>query len=635
MRADAEERRGRGTGIAPGSMLTATAPADDRGEMVRPFDVGLTLRLYKVMAAYPRQFWTVMGLAAFMSLLNLGIPFVLTETIRGPVGDPAAFEGTWGVKATRAIWMAAGVMTMMSAMWYACMRARHAVVNDLAERVVRDLRAEIFSHLQRLGMDFYDRTKVGRILSRGTSDIDAVRGAVSQVAPRTLVSLVQMSGALAMMYYYDVMLALVVTLAAPMLYLVNWRFRSRLSHAYRLVQESFSMITANLAESISGMHVTQAFVREERNQEMFAGLCGVHRARNMETARAQGLYVPMIDIAGQVFIAIALLLGGWRVLKGEITFGELFGFMFMTGIFFGPIAVIGDMYITTLQAIAGAERIFRLLDTEAARLDPAEQERIALPQRDAGVSVEFRGVSFAYQPGRPVLRDVTFKAEPGSTIALVGHTGSGKTSIINLIAKFYGRSGGSILIDGIEIDRISQGDLHGHMGIVLQENILFTGTVGENIAFSKPGASEEEIREVCKALGILDIVERLPMGLATEVGERGESLSMGERQLITFARAMLAKPRLLILDEATSAVDTVTEHRVQHALSALLSGRTSFVVAHRLSTIRKADLILVVRGGRIAEQGTHEELLGPLGRGVYRGLHDEFTRLSDASGRGG
>lgn len=625
-----ESARAAGAGvITPGSVLTATAATDDRGELVRPFDLAVTLRLYRLMAAYPRQFRLSMVIAAIMSVFNLGIPFVLTETIRGPVGDPEGFAQQWGIAPATAIWGATGLMVAMSLAWYGAMRWRQYVVNDMAERVVRDMRAAIFEHLQRLGMDFYDRTKVGRILSRGTSDIDAVRGAVTQVAPRTLVSIVQMLGGLGAMYYYDATLALVVTLAAPALYLINWKFRTRLSQAYRLVQESFSMITANLAESIAGIHVTQAFVRAERNQEMFAGLCNLHRRRNMDTAREQGLYVPMMDIAGQAFIALALLLGGWRVLQHQITYGDLFGFMFMTGIFFGPISILSDLYITTLQAIAGAERIFRLLDTPPTKLDPDACDRVRLLPTDAGARVEFKDVCFEYVPGRPVLQDVSFVAEPGQTIALVGHTGSGKTSIINLAAKFYRHTKGTIAIDGIDIERITQADLHSQMGIVLQENILFTGTVLDNIAFAKPGATEEEVGRVCEALGIMDIIERLPAGLKTPVGERGDSLSMGQRQLITFARAMLHNPRLLILDEATSAVDTVTEYRVQTALARLLAGRTSFVVAHRLSTIRRADLILVVRGGRIVERGTHETLLSSADARVYRMLHEEFTRLSE------
>ncbi|MFG0330025.1 MAG: ABC transporter ATP-binding protein [Phycisphaerales bacterium] len=612
--------------ISANQVLTA-APTEERGDRVRPFDWRLTKRLTGRMARYPKLFWIVMALAILLAGVGSSIPVVLTETIRGLIGEESALQEWVGWRGVA--WLQAGVFTLvaLAVVWYAMMRARQYLVNDLAEKIVHDFRREIFAHLQSLGMDYYDRTKVGRILARGTSDVQAIRGAVGMVAPRLVISALQMVWALAWLFYYDWVLALIVILIAPVIYAASWKLRQGLSSAYRATQESYALITANLAESIAGIRVTKAFARERVNAGMFRGLCERHRDRHLRTARYQGVYVPMIDIATQLFIAIALLVGGYRVSEGLMTVGDLLGFMIMTGMFFSPIAMVADMYNVVLQGLAGAERVFRLLDTPPPALDPPDDEAEPLPRSAHGARVEFEHVTFGYNKDRRVLEDLSFVAEPGQTIAIVGHTGSGKTSIINLIGKFYLHQGGRITIDGIDLRRLRASDLHAQMGIVLQENFLFTGTVMDNIRFARPEATDDEVIAVCRRLDCLDVLERLPDGLRTVVGERGASLSLGQRQLTCFARALLADPRLLILDEATSAVDTVTEARVQEALHRLVSGRTSFVVAHRLSTIRDADRILVMKSGRLVEQGTHDELLAA--GGYYDKLHREFVRTTE------
>lgn len=619
------------TNLSAGEVLTAVSPSDDAGERIRPFDWRMTRRVAGRMARYSALFWSIMALAAVLAVLNGTIPLLVAQTIGGAIEQrPESWRGRLGVDPQNWLYLGVSVLVALAILWYVVMRIRQMAVAKLAERVVRDLRGEIFAHLQVLGMDFYDRTKVGRILARGTSDIDALRRALTEVAPRLTIAVVQMVYAIVVMLAYDLVLGAVVLIGAPFVYLINWRFRQLLSNSYRRVQETYSLLTANLAESIAGIRVTQAFTREERNSAMFRGICHLHRDRHLVVAKAQGLYLPLMDVTSQVFIAIALLVGGLRIAGGEMTVTDLLAFMMMTGVFFQPIIVIGDMYNVVLQAMAGAERVFHLLDTAPAQLEPPPGEALDLPRRNEGMRIEFENVTFGYQKDRPVLRDITFAAEPGQTIALVGHTGSGKTSIINLIAKFYLHDAGWIAIDGVDIRRISPRDLHSQTGIVQQENFLFTGSVLDNIRFARPEASDEQVREVCERLGCLDLIEDLPEGLHTQVGERGSSLSLGQRQLICFARAMMARPRLLILDEATSAVDTVSEHRVQQALSRLLEGRTSFVVAHRLSTIRSADRILVVDAGRIVEQGTHAQLLRD--GHVYPKLHAEFVRLSEGQG---
>jgi ATP-binding cassette subfamily B protein len=316
------------------------------------------------------------------------------------------------------------------------------------------------------------------------------------------------------------------------------------------------------------------------------------------------------------------VLGGYRALNPAIhdPVGNIVQFLILSALFFEPVRVISTQYTVALTAMVGAERVFTLLDQPPEWTDPPDA--VALPEI-AG-RVEFRDLSFGYEEGRPVLRNIRFSAEPGQTIALVGHTGSGKTSITNLIAKAYLPTGGLLLIDGVDIRRIRSESLHRRLGIVHQQNFLFEGNVLENIRFGRPHSSEGEVLEAVKKLDYLDMVEAMPGGILTQVGEGGSGLSLGQRQLVCFTRALLADPRILILDEATSSIDAITEARIQHSLSTLLRGRTSFVIAHRLSTVREADLILVLRQGEIVERGTHRELLA-LG-GVYRELHNEFIR---------
>jgi ATP-binding cassette subfamily B protein len=577
----------------------------------RPLEFGLIWRMFGYTRPYARKRnW----LFALVILRSIQLP-VLAWMIGAIINGPIARHGTSGV-----VWGAVGFLAFASITQF-CFHFRQRLALELGEAVVHDMRRDIFQHLLRMPMSYYNRTKIGRIISRFTSDAEAVRAGVQDVFFITAVQGGQMIVSALLMLWYDRVLFLVVLAMAPVLVALNYHFRRTLSRAQRVIQESWSRVTATIAESVSGIRVTQGFVRQEVNAGLFADLIADHARNNLGSARASGVFLPILDLNSQVFTAALLVLGGYRVLQPAIAMpiGNLIQFFFLANIFFSSIQPIGQQFNQALTAMAGAERVFRTLDSKPDWEEPPTA--VELPRIQG--RVEFREVSFGYGTDRPALREMSFVVEPGQTVALVGHTGSGKSSIVNLITKFYLPNEGAVLIDGRGTRSIKGDSLHRQMGIVSQQNFLFTGTVMNNIRVGRPNATDEEVTDAVRKLDFLDIIGSLSAGFATQVGERGANLSLGQRQLICFARAMIADPRILILDEATSSVDSVTEARVQRALVALVRGRTSFVVAHRLSTIRHADLVLVLDHGRIVERGTHVQLLRA--DGVYAQLYRQFV----------
>ncbi len=587
---------------------------DDEEIERRPLEWGLIRRLFGFARPYRG---TCLALAALTVVRSAQLPLLvwaLGAVIGGPI-TRADWPGT--------LWGAAGFLALAFATTVT-FHFRQRLALQLGEAVVHDLRLALFAHLLRLTLGFFTTTKIGRIIGRMTSDVEAVRSGVQDVLFISIVQAGQMLVAAALMLWYDWMLFSVVLALAPALYVLNRFFRVAMSRATRDVQESFSRVTATLAESVNGIRVTQGFVRQDVNAGLFRSLIVDHARNNMNVARASAVFVPLLDFNSQAFIAVLLVLGGWQALHHQAGVGDIIMFFFLAGMFFGPIQALGNQYAQALTAMAGAERLFRLLDTAPDWEDRADAG--ALPAIRG--RVEFRDLSFGYQPGRPVLHGLNFTAEPGETIALVGHTGCGKSTVINLIAKFYLPDEGALLIDGTEIRAITSDSLHHQLGIVTQANFLFSGTVMENIRVGRPAASDGEVIDAARRLDTLDLFATMPDGFNTKVGEKGSGLSLGQKQLICFTRAMLADPRILILDEATSSVDAMTEARLQRSLATLLKGRTSFVVAHRLSTIRHANQVLVLEHGRITERGTHFQLLAR--GGIYADLYRQFSIANDA-----
>lgn len=588
----------------------------------RPLNLRLIRRLMTYTRPYAWQRNILLGLVIARSIQVPLLLWVVSVVLNGPIAARDFYLTL----------LAALGFLALSAMTHWMLYYRQLLALKLGESVVHDLRQDLFEHIQRMPMRFFNKTKLGRIISRFTSDAEAVRTGVQDVLFVSLVGLGQMIVASAVMLWYDPLLFGVVVAMAPVLWSINRYFRTRLSQVYRDLQESFSRVTATLAESVNGIRVIQGFARQDVNAALFRDLIEDHSEQNMRAARLTGVFLPLLELNNQFFIAVLLLLGGYQVVLGGWGAPQdpvqrvevLVVFFFMANSFFAPIAALGRQYNNALTAMAGAERVFNLLDSVPEALDAPD----AAPLPAMRGRVEFDNVCFAYEPGKPVLHDISFTAEPGQTIALVGHTGSGKSSIINLIAKFYLPTSGRLLIDGVDIHRIRTDSLAKQLGIVLQVNFLFTGTVIDNIRVGRHDATDEEVIEAARKLDCLDLFEAMPQGFYTPVGEGGQGLSLGQRQLVCFTRAMLADPRIMILDEATSSVDTMTEARIQKALSLLLKDRTSFVVAHRLSTIRHADLVLVLDHGRIIERGTHTQLLAT--GGVYANLYRQFIHASEA-----
>jgi ATP-binding cassette subfamily B protein len=489
----------------------------------------------------------------------------------------------------------------------------------VGERILADLRVRLFEHLQRLSLGFYERNRAGVIISRLTNDVEAIDQLVTDGVTSLVQNTLTLLGTAIILFILDWRLALATCAVIPLMGVATAVFRTRSARAYAAVRERLGLVTATLAEDIAGMRIVQAFTREQPAFENFRAVALRYRDANMQTIVLNGIYFPIVDLLSTVALAVVLAYGGHLYFGGSITLGTLFAFMLYVQNFFDPVQQLSQLYNTFLSATAALDKIMGILDEEPEVLDrPGARELAQIEGR-----VAFEGVRFTYGRGDEVLHGIDLDVPAGTTVALVGHTGAGKSTIAKLLARFYEPTHGRITIDDVDLNDVSQPSLRRQLGVVPQEGFLFAGTVAENIAFGKPDAAVDEIVRAAQTVGAHDFILRLEDGYETQLGERGSRLSLGQRQLVAFARALLADPRILILDEATSSVDIGTERRIEQALRVLLAERTAFIIAHRLSTIRDADLIVVLEHGRVVEQGSHDELLAR--RGLYTSLYGDWA----------
>jgi ABC-type multidrug transport system fused ATPase/permease subunit len=606
---------GSGFGGGPNSMLQSFGAHREGGS------AGALLRGVRYLRPHTPRMLAAFGCMMVTTALSLLVPLLIKIAIDGPIaaGDVLGLMGV-----TLALGAAfAGIYGLSALQRY--------LLSWVGQRVLATLRAELFRHLQRLSVSYHDRHIIGVTISHVIGDVAVINEALSQGLVAIAGDTLLLAGIVVAMLTFDVQLALVTFAVVPLMLLATWVFSLRARRAFRITRERVAGMVGNLAEAIAGMGVIQAFGQQRVARHRFREVNEANRDSHISAASLTFTFMPSVELLAMVATAAILLFGGLAVARGTLTLGVVVAFLAYLSRFFQPIQELSQLYATMQSAMAGAENVMRLLDTKPAVRDRRGAQAGPEPwQPWLTGRVELRGVDFAYRTGAPVLQGVDLLIEAGQTAALVGPTGAGKTTIASLIARFYEVSTGAVLLDDHDVRDLAQQNLRRHLALVPQEPFLFAGTIRANIAFGRPGADAKAVAAAGAAAGLDRFVTSLPRGYDTAVTEFGRNLSVGQRQLVSVARAVLADPRILIMDEATSSVDSVTESIIQRALRRLLAGRTAIIIAHRLATIRNADVIFVIEAGRVVERGAHDELMAR--GGPYAALN---RRQMMAFGSGG
>lgn len=584
------------------------------GELVAHYEEEPTTKAFDPQIArrilsYLRPCVNQLLLSVVLVLAGSGVSLIGPLITRTAVDDYIMVGNMRGLNLLMLAWLGVLIANWLISYW------RSYTMSWIGQKVVHSIRHDLFDHLMRLSFDYYDKTPVGKTITRFTSDVDSLNELLTSGVVNLLSESVVLVGIMVIMLKLDTRLALLCFIVVPILVYLVTGFRSRIAGAERNVRSKVSEMNAYLQENISGVRVVQAFCRERENLRRFDRISTAVFNAGMRVVYLFSFFWPIVDLTYVIGTVAVLWYGGLQVAYGTLSFGTLVAFIAYVGQFFGPIRNLSQIYRMVQRAMAGGERIFRLLDTEVVVSE--KPDAIELPPVKG--HVRFSDVYFAYEGDDYVIKGLNLDVKAGETIAIVGHTGAGKTSIINLVSRLYDVNRGSIQIDGFDVRDVTLSSLRRQVAVVLQEPFLFSGSIKDNLRYGRPDATDSEIEAVCRRLGIDDFIRRFPMGYGTEVEERGSKLSSGQRQLVSFARALISQPAILILDEATASIDTHTERLVQAALRELLKGRTSFVIAHRLSTIREASRIVVVGDGAVVEVGTHDELLRA--RGQYHHLY--------------
>lgn len=588
-------------------MAQALKREEDEEHVRKVPDRVLIARLARYMLRHRGRLAIAVAAVLVASLSGLVPPYLLKVAIDGYIA-----EGDF----TGLTFIAMILVVVYVVNWFSGYQRTYQI-SWLGQNMVNDIRMKLFSHLQDLSFSFYDRSEAGRIISRVTNDTDTLSMIFVQGIVTVLSDILTLVGIVVVMLWLSIPLTLATLVVLPLLLLTTLVFQSRLRRAYRMTRKKIAKVTSKLQESISGIREIQSFTREKDTMEVFRRANVENLQANVQAGRIFAMLMPVIQVIGAVGTCVVLWYGGILTVGGGITLGILVAFLAYVTSFFRPIVNLTTFYNTIQSAMAAAERIFETIDTEPQIIDAPDA--VELPRVEG--SIAFQNVTFGYHPTDPVLKNVAFSVESGRTLAIVGPTGAGKSSIVRLLSRFYEPQAGTITVDGHDIRNVTLTSLHNQMGVVLQEPFLFSGTVMENIRYGKLDATTEEIQNIATLVGAHEFITSLADGYETEVGERGMRLSVGQRQLISFARALLRDPPMLILDEATSSLDPYTELKIKKGLNVLLKDRTSLVIAHRLSTVRQADNIIVVNDGQIVEEGTHKKLMRR--KGLYHRLYDK------------